>query len=139
MQTLLQAIHISEQEYSNAFGDDGWRKSIRNSVNGNHKYLFPPAPQPAPSALRTDLRDESPQPQPAAVAHPLRGEASHPAQPQPPQPPIAAHSFTAHERRIRSACSGRSSDRFLAGHSAGPTSPTQSPARIDPAATRRCN
>src|SRR6267378_4112428 len=91
MQTLLQAIHISEQEYTNAFGDDGWRKSIRNSVNGNHKYLFPPAPQPAPSALRTDQRDESPQPQPAAVAHPLRGEASHPAQPQPPQPAPSPH------------------------------------------------
>src|SRR6267378_332824 len=91
MQTLLQAIHISEQEYTNAFGDDGWRKSIRNSVNGNHKYLFPPAPQPAPSALRTDLRDESPQPQPAAVAHPLRGEASHPPPPQPPQPGPSPH------------------------------------------------
>ncbi len=91
-QTLLQAIHISEQEYINTFGTDGWRKSIRNSVNGNHDYRFPPAPepeQPALSALRTNLPSESPQPQPAAVAavaHPFRGEASRPASPPQPQP-----------------------------------------------------
>jgi len=59
-QTLLQAIHISQHEYINAFDTDGWRKSIRNSVNSNHDYLFPPKPK----------QPESPQPQP------------HPAQPQ---------------------------------------------------------
>src|SRR5216683_963292 len=56
-QTLMQAIHLSKHEYINAFGTDAWRKSIRNSVKGNHDYLFPPAPQPAQSA--------SPQPQPS--------------------------------------------------------------------------
>src|SRR4029077_11995415 len=45
-QTLLQAIHISQDEYINAFGTDGWRESVRNSVNSNHDYLFPPAPAP---------------------------------------------------------------------------------------------
>jgi hypothetical protein len=34
--TLLPAIHISRQEYINAFGTGDWRKSIRNSANGNH-------------------------------------------------------------------------------------------------------
>src|SRR5260370_4509845 len=67
-QTLLQAIHISEQEYINTFGTDGWRKSIRNSVKGNHDYLFPPAPKPE--------QPESPQPQP---------------QPTPPQPAPSPH------------------------------------------------
>jgi hypothetical protein len=43
-QTLLQTIHISQDEYINTFGTDGWRKSIRNSVNGNYNYRFPPAP-----------------------------------------------------------------------------------------------
>src|SRR5229473_8660627 len=47
-QTLLQTIHISEQEYINAFGTNGWRQSIRNSVNDNHDYLFPPPPNPPP-------------------------------------------------------------------------------------------
>jgi hypothetical protein len=68
VQTLMQAIHISQHEYINAFGTDGWRKSVRNSVNGNYDYRFPPDPdpeQPALSALRTNLRSESPQPQPA--------------------------------------------------------------------------
>src|SRR5260370_10746479 len=46
-QTLLQTIHISQHEYINAFGTDGWRKSIRNSVNSNQHYRFPPAPKPA--------------------------------------------------------------------------------------------
>ena len=45
-QTLLQAIHISQHEYINAFETDDWRKSIRNSVNSNHDYLFPPKPKP---------------------------------------------------------------------------------------------
>jgi len=66
-QTLLQAIHLSKHEYINAFGTDGWRQSIHNSVRGNYDYRFPPAPKPEQS--------ESPQ--------------SHPAEPQPqpaPQP-----------------------------------------------------
>ncbi len=59
-QTLLQAIHISQDEYCEAFDTDDWRKSIRNSVNENHAYRFRPAPQPQQS--------ESPQPQPQPVA-----------------------------------------------------------------------
>src|ERR1700737_4160923 len=43
VQTLMQAIHLSEHEFTNAFGDDGWRKSICNSVKGNYDYRFPPA------------------------------------------------------------------------------------------------
>src|SRR5712664_2294346 len=77
-QTLMQSIHLSKHEYINAFGTDGWREAVRNSVNSNHDYLFPPAPkpeQPALSALRTNLPSESPQPQPSPVAHPFRGEA----------------------------------------------------------------
>jgi len=52
MQILLQAIHISQDEYINAFDTDDWRKSIRNSVNGNHDYLFPP---PNPNRTRSRL------------------------------------------------------------------------------------
>jgi hypothetical protein len=44
-QTLMQAIHIGQHEYINAFGTDDWRNSIRNSVNGNHDYRYPPAPE----------------------------------------------------------------------------------------------
>jgi hypothetical protein len=80
MQTLLQSIHISAHEYCEAFSSNAWRQAVRNSVNGNRDYCFPPAPaQPASS-----------QPQPAAVAavaHPFRGEASGPASPPQPAPP----------------------------------------------------
>ncbi len=77
-QTLMQAIHISQDEYINAFGTDGWRKSVRNSVEGNYDYRFPPDPEPEQS--------ESAQPQPAPVAHPFRGETSSSAPPPQPQP-----------------------------------------------------
>jgi hypothetical protein len=86
VQTLMQAIHISQHEYINAFGTDGWRKSVRNSVNGNYDYRFPPDPdpeQPALSALRTNLRSESPQPQPAV--QPITA-------PQPAETPVNCHS-----------------------------------------------
>jgi hypothetical protein len=68
----MQAIHISQHEYINAFGTNGLRQSVRNSVNGNHDYLVPPDPQPEQS--------ESPQPQPQQHANPQ----SQPPQPVPP-------------------------------------------------------
>src|SRR5437899_2427495 len=48
LQTLVQAIRISQDEYINAFGTDGWRKAIRSSVNGNLDYRFPPRPRTRP-------------------------------------------------------------------------------------------
>src|SRR5467141_5165151 len=64
-QTLMQAIHLSKHEYINAFGTEGWRTSVRTSVNGNHDYLFPPDPP----------RSGGP---PAGAPQP-----EHPGQPQP--------------------------------------------------------
>ena len=61
-QTLLQAIHLSKHEYINAFGTDGWRRSISNSVKGNYDYRFPPDPEPQQPA--------SPQPQPQQPVEP---------------------------------------------------------------------
>jgi hypothetical protein len=46
MQTLLQAIHVSQHEYCEALGPNAWRNSVYNSVKGNHDYRFPPAPKP---------------------------------------------------------------------------------------------
>ncbi len=133
LQTLLQTIHISQHEYINAFGTEGWRQSVRNSVNGNQDYLYPPttprsgglqagpAPQPEKS--------ESPQPHPAAppqtqsqpalVVHPLTGGASpsvlssqpaatpnHLSNAAPPQPadiPISCHSERSEEPAFSSS------------------------------------
>jgi hypothetical protein len=44
LQTLLQSIDISQDEYINAFSTDGWRKTVRHSVTANHTYLHPPKP-----------------------------------------------------------------------------------------------
>src|SRR6266700_589890 len=59
-QTLMQAIHISQHEYCEAFSSDAWRKSVRNSVNGNYNYRFPPDPKPDSAPEQS----ESPQPHP---------------------------------------------------------------------------
>jgi hypothetical protein len=67
-QTLLQAIHVSEGEYINAFGTDAWRKTIRNSVNANHAHRFPPDPEPAPEQPQTSSaqpHSQAPTPAPA--------------------------------------------------------------------------
>jgi hypothetical protein len=50
IQSLIQTIHLSQDEYINAFSTDGWREAVRDSVNANGDYLYPPAPKPKPSA-----------------------------------------------------------------------------------------
>ena len=98
-QTLLQAIHLAQDEYINAFDTDGWRRAIRNSVKGNHDHLFPPAPkpdqpaaapsnapQPAPFAFR-----ETPRNAPSALRTNLRSPLS---QHHPAQTPVNWHSDT---------------------------------------------
>jgi hypothetical protein len=156
-QTLLQAIHLSKHEYINAFGTDGWRKSIRNSVNGNYDYLFPPDPQPeqseppAPSALRTNLRNEPPQSHPAPPHNPMPPtsaefvqqvvaglqtggvQAPQPASPQPPAPqppasqpaprPLNCHS----ERSEESAFSSSRADHSFTPTRSGPLATRHSP------------
>src|SRR6266704_6131776 len=37
-QTLAQTIHLAEHEYTNAFGTDSWRRTVRNSVRQNFNY-----------------------------------------------------------------------------------------------------
>jgi hypothetical protein len=136
MQTLMQAIHMSQHEYCEAFGSDGWRKSIFNSVKGNHDYRFPPDLNPnSPSHLNPNLSPACPATNPSPTtpltAHRKPRELSFRAQrgicfffklvtshsplPQPPQPGV----------------------RFLAGHSACPTSPTQPPTRRNPSTASR--
>ena len=72
-QTLVQTIHLAQDEYINAFDTDAWRKSVRNSVKGNHDYLFPPAPKTP--------QNQAPQPAPAQQPAPS---------PHTPMPPTSA-------------------------------------------------
>ncbi len=120
VQTLLQTIHISEQEYINALGTDGWRKSIRNSVNDNYDYRFPPAPEPQQSD------PPQPQPQPAPPQTEAQPPASAPPS-NPPQPaPVSCHS----ERSEESAFSSRSS--LATHHSPLPHAPQPAPSPHTP-------
>src|SRR5258708_1990817 len=82
----MQSIHISKHEYLNAFGTDAWRQSVRNSVNYNHDYLFPPAsqqPESSPPTTTTGANSPAaPQPQtpqPAPATQPAPAEQSAPS------------------------------------------------------------
>jgi hypothetical protein len=44
LQTQLQAIHLAQHEYINAFGTDGWRNAVRHSVDANYGRVSPPDP-----------------------------------------------------------------------------------------------
>src|SRR5882672_3348510 len=93
-QTLLQAIHISQHEYINAFDTDDWRESIRNSVNSNHDYLFPPKPkhkQPESPQPQPQPAQPQTQAQPPASAPPSNPNPSQPAE-QPAETSVNCHS-----------------------------------------------
>jgi hypothetical protein len=72
LQTLMQSTRQAQHEYINAFSTDGWRQSIRHSVNTNHDHLYPPAPaseefQPSDNADSVDDLQADAQP----VADPI--------------------------------------------------------------------
>ncbi len=100
-QTLVQTIHLAEDEYINALGTDGWRRAVRNSVRQNFDYRHPsPSPEPPP--------DQAPLPAPAPQPAPSTHTASV------PNSPIgrgAAHSPACDRHRIRSASPRQSSDQ----------------------------
>jgi hypothetical protein len=116
-QILLRAIHISQEEYCEAFDTDDWRKSIRNSVNGNYNYRFPPDPQPEQS--------DSPQPQP----HPAQRQTPPPQPALPPHTPLPPTSAEFVQHVLALLQTG-------GGHAPQPASTPPSPPR---ASTHRCS
>jgi hypothetical protein len=82
LQTLMQSTRQAQHEYINAFSTDGWRQSIRHSVNTNHDHLYPPAPaseefQPSDNADSVDEPRVGAQPtvdRDSTVCHPERSE-----------------------------------------------------------------
>src|SRR5713226_3821762 len=85
-QTLVQTIHLAENEYVNALGTDSWRRAVRNSVHQDFDYRHAYTPP----------------------RHPTTTGSGSPTIPSPTTGPVAAHSPASHEHRIHSACSGRS-------------------------------
>jgi hypothetical protein len=91
-QTQLQAISLSQHEYINAFGTDGWRKAVRNSVNSNYDYRFPPNHEPEPQqperpqshSTQPQAQVTTPDPTPPPVP---QQPAAHTARPTTQTPP----------------------------------------------------
>jgi len=88
-QTQLQAIHIAQHEYINAFGTDGWRKAVRTSVNANYDHRFPTTREPeqqqparplanATADARPSRHNSAPPQSPAPAPNPAAPEACHP-------------------------------------------------------------
>jgi len=94
-QTLFQTIRLAQHEYINARGTDGWRSSVRHSINHNVDYL-----NPSPSSeIPTLSGPASPPDQPPPVEAGLQSgdvQAPHvvagfqPGQAQAPQPSSAS-------------------------------------------------
>ncbi len=77
LQTQLQAIHLAQHEYINAFGTDAWRDAVRHSVTSNHDRLCPPDPATdvdlGPDAnvdLDPDAAEPAPNPTPPTCMQP---------------------------------------------------------------------
>src|SRR5271169_5087490 len=77
LQTQLQAIHLAQHEYINAFGTDGWRDALRHSVTSNHDHLCPPDPDldadpdaAEPDLTEPDLAEPDPIPTPPTRVQP---------------------------------------------------------------------
>jgi hypothetical protein len=91
-QTLLQAIHLAQDEYINAFGTDAWRRAVSSSVRDNSKYRAPSAPQPSGAAQHLP-----PSSQPlSAQPHPQSAPAQQPPparQPNSSNPPALESSL----------------------------------------------
>ena len=103
LQTQLQAIHLSQREYADAFGTEAWRKALRTSIDLNSDYLCPPNPAAVPKA---EPEPQKPAPQPpgetpaqsptqttrptavgAGLARPVRPpRPTHPPRPNSPTP-----------------------------------------------------
>ena len=63
-QTLVQTLHIAQDEYINAYDTDTWRETIRESheqsVNRAKPKPKSPAPEPAPAPAPAAASDASP-------------------------------------------------------------------------------
>src|SRR6266849_7690738 len=74
-QTLVQTIHLAEDEYINAFDTDSWRKAVRNSVHQNFDYRSAsPAPEPPPDQAPQTPPAQQPAPSPHTPLPPTSNE-----------------------------------------------------------------
>jgi hypothetical protein len=74
-QTLVQTIHLAEDEYINAFDTDGWRSAVRNSVRQNFDYRSASSsPEPPPARAPQTSPAQQPAPSPHTPLPPTSTE-----------------------------------------------------------------
>ncbi len=123
-QTMLQTLHLAQNEFISSCGESDWHDSVIKSMEANYDYRFPsptnsatpqsqalpqteassaqappqpvtPTPAPAPTV------QSAPPPTPsAAVCHPERSEGSRP---NPAPPPHACHPERSEGSRLNPA------------------------------------
>ncbi|MGC2828111.1 MAG: hypothetical protein WB627_19720 [Candidatus Acidiferrum sp.] len=73
-QTMLQTLHLAQNELISACGDSEWHDSVINSINANFKYRFPSSSQPDPPQAQAPPESPTPPPATATTCHPERSE-----------------------------------------------------------------
>jgi hypothetical protein len=99
-QTMFQTLHLAQNEFITACGENDWRETVVTSINDTHDYRFPqpteppapPKPATPPQACHPE-RSEGPRldsaPSTNAETRPTR--ATPPTPPKPATPPQACH------------------------------------------------
>jgi hypothetical protein len=97
-QTMLQTLHLAQNELISACGEKDWRETVVTSINDNHDYRFPrpiePSAQSAPPQTQIT-------PQPSALSQPPTTPPPNP--PKPANPPQACHPDQSEGPRLDSA------------------------------------
>ncbi len=60
-QTLVQSLHLAQNEYISAFGANSWRETIRTSHNQSADHLSPTPQSPPPPSTPTAASAASPE------------------------------------------------------------------------------
>ena len=66
-QTLVQALHLAQNEYINAYGTNTWRETIRTSHEQSADHTEPAPASPAPESPDPESPDPQPDPSPDAA------------------------------------------------------------------------
>jgi hypothetical protein len=67
-QTMVQALHLAQDEYINAYGTDTWRETIRESLDQSENRMHPDPKSPDP--------ESEPDPEPASEPAPATAAPS---------------------------------------------------------------
>jgi hypothetical protein len=105
-QTMLQTLHLAQNELISACGDSEWHDSVITSLNANYDYRFPSPSQPAPPQSQTPLQPPIPTQPPTPSQPPTPTQLPIPpasATPNSAKPPQTCHPERSEGPRLDSA------------------------------------